>query len=144
MDCFHGLYGRQTKYLKVIQWLKMNLPHKPCEDSPSYSLTRCLRESVSKKVGCRPVWDRWSDKKRKICTEMEELTQFEREFFELSSLEKKHIKRRQVVCFPVCTQSTKLWMSPSSCPRIVLYWTFTWLQPLYWSKLKYLFTHFHH
>ena len=68
-------YGRQTKYLKVILWVKMNLPHKPCEDSPSYSLTHCIRESVSKKVGCRPVWDRWSEKKRKICTEIGELKQ---------------------------------------------------------------------
>ena len=84
-------FGTQMMYMKTIEHVKMNLPNKPCEDSPSYSLTGCIRNSFSQKIGCRPEWDRWSDQERQVCTEMEQLKKIEKKFYELSNLEEMDI-----------------------------------------------------
>jgi hypothetical protein len=80
-------------YIRVISHVKMNLPHSPCEDSPSYSLTGYIRNSFSQKIGCRPDWDRWSDQERQVCTDVEQLKKFEQKFYELSNMVKENIQQ---------------------------------------------------
>ena len=56
---------------------KLNLVNRPCEEEESYSFTTCVKESISKKVGCRPPWDKKSSQERKICSEESEIKSLE-------------------------------------------------------------------
>ena len=77
-------YGQKMFYIKAILHVKMNLQRSPCEEVTSYSLTSCLRNKISQKIGCRPEWDRWSDYELEICTNMEQLKMLEYDFDHLS------------------------------------------------------------
>jgi hypothetical protein len=86
-------YGEKGYYLRVISHVKMNVPDSPCDDSPSYSLTQCIRNHFSKEVGCRPQWDGWSSQDRTVCTTMEQLKELEKKFYGLSEMERENIQR---------------------------------------------------
>ena len=51
---------------------KLNLEHRPCEESEDYSFTTCVKENIAETVGCRMPWDRLSQQDRAICTEREQ------------------------------------------------------------------------
>ena len=63
-------YGVKQEFLETVQHVKMNLPASPCQESASYSFTRCIRNAISKKVGCRTEWDYWSNQSRRICRDV--------------------------------------------------------------------------
>ena len=88
-------------YIQTIEHVKMNLLDKPCEDSPTHSLTDCITSSISHKVGCRPVWDRMSNTTEPICTEMEQLLKIDKEFNDLAIVEQTEIKD-QTGCLLPC------------------------------------------
>ena len=56
--------------ISVIEHLELNLSNDPCEEDEDYDYRACVKESLAKKVGCRPSWDRWSDQRRNICTQL--------------------------------------------------------------------------
>ena len=56
---------------------KLNLEKRPCEEDPSYNFTVCIKENLSKKVGCRLPWDKWSQQDRSVCKEEKQFQQFE-------------------------------------------------------------------
>ena len=94
-------FGTQVMYIQTTEHVKMNLPDKPCEDSPTYSLTSCISSSISHKVGCRPQWDRMSNNTEPICTEMEQLEKIDKEFNDLSIVEQTEIED-QIGCLLPC------------------------------------------
>ena len=57
--------------LTVTEHRELNVPQDPCEEDPGYSFRSCVRESFSRRVGCRTQWDRWSDQGRKLCNDLE-------------------------------------------------------------------------
>ena len=79
-------FGTQLMYMKTIEHVKMNLPAKPCQEEESYSLTRCIRDSINRKIGCRPEWDNWRNQGRPICKEMQQLLKYNNDFNEIASL----------------------------------------------------------
>ena len=85
-------FGTQVMYIQTIEHVKMNLPDKPCEDSPTYSLTSCISSSISHKVGCRPQWDRMSNNTEPVCMEMEQLEKIDKELNDLSIVEQTEIE----------------------------------------------------
>ena len=46
-------------YYKIvaIQHIEKNVHGDPCVEDDQYSFTTCVKESLVKKVGCRPSWD---------------------------------------------------------------------------------------
>jgi hypothetical protein len=94
-------YDSKLLYIQTIEHVKMNLPEKPCEDSPTYTLTGCISSSISHKVGCRPQWDRMHNKTEPICTEMEQLVKIDKEYNDLAIVEQTEI-RDQTGCLLPC------------------------------------------
>ena len=58
--------------ISVTEHVELNLPSDPCEEDENYEFRVCVKESLAKKIGCRPSWDRWSDQTRNICTKIEQ------------------------------------------------------------------------
>ena len=58
--------------ISVTEHVELNLPSDPCEEDANYEFRVCVKESLAKKIGCRPSWDRWSDQTRNICTTIEQ------------------------------------------------------------------------
>ena len=84
-------YGTKMMYIDTVEHVKMNLPATPCQEAESYSLTRCIRDGISKKIGCRPEWDGWSDPGRTLCTRIEQLFEYEEKFSGITNLLKSDI-----------------------------------------------------
>ena len=66
-DSNNGPYYKLT----MIEHRELNVPDDPCEDDPGYSFRSCVKESFSRKVGCRTAWDHWSDQNRNVCIDLE-------------------------------------------------------------------------
>ena len=62
----------------------MDKPNQPCESSESYSFTACIKNSISRRIGCRLEWDIWSSKDIPFCTKVDQLLRFEHEYNNVS------------------------------------------------------------
>ena len=60
-------------FISVTQHIKLNRPGKPCNDSKEYSFSICVKESVSRTIGCRVEWDMDSDLSWPLCNSMEQI-----------------------------------------------------------------------
>ena len=60
-------------FVSATKHININQPEKPCNVSPSHSFRRCVKESVSRKIGCRMVWDLDSDPSWPLCNQIEQL-----------------------------------------------------------------------
>ena len=49
-----------------------NVPEDPCVEDENYNFAVCVKESLARKVGCRPSWDIWSDQTVTNCTKIAE------------------------------------------------------------------------
>ena len=78
-----GLYHRIT----LTKQKKLNLDRQPCEEDPSYSFSKCTKEKLSQKIGCRLPWDKWSKQDREVCKRKSEFQQFEQIYLELYDAE---------------------------------------------------------
>ena len=36
---------------------ELNVPDDPCNEDPDYNFRKCIKESITKKIGCRTKWD---------------------------------------------------------------------------------------
>ena len=60
-------------YITMTKHIKINRPGFPCNESENYKFRTCVKESVSKKIGCRMEWDVDSEQGWPLCTTMEQL-----------------------------------------------------------------------
>ena len=51
---------------------ELDVPEDPCNTDPDYNFDACIKESLSRQVGCRTRWDQWSDKDILPCSTMEQ------------------------------------------------------------------------
>ena len=58
--------------ISATQHLEMNVPDDPCEEEDQYNFRVCVKESLARRVGCRPSWDVWTDQTTRNCTEIDE------------------------------------------------------------------------
>ena len=56
----------------VVQHRNLDRPTKPCNPSPSYSFTACIKASLSGTIGCRLPWDAWTDSSLEICQRLDQ------------------------------------------------------------------------
>ena len=93
-------YGVKQEFLETVQHVKMNLPASPCQESASYSFTRCVRNYISKKVGCKTEWDYWSIQSRKICRNVGKLIEYEELYLRIVMLERNGIMQHTGCLLP--------------------------------------------
>ena len=55
-----------------VQHRKLNRPSAPCNTSPSYSFTACVKAALSGAVGCRLPWDGWTHPSLPICNSIDQ------------------------------------------------------------------------
>ena len=84
-------YGVKQEFLETVQHVKMNLPASPCQESASYSFTRCVRNAISRTVGCRTERDYWSIQSRRICRDVGKLIEYEELYLRIVMLERNGI-----------------------------------------------------
>ena len=58
--------------ISATQHIEKSVPEDPCVEDDQYSFGVCVKESLARRVGCRPSWDVWSDQKVRNCTEIDE------------------------------------------------------------------------
>ena len=105
-------FGTKLIYMKTIEHVKLNLPAKPCQEDESYSLTRCIRESIIGKIGCRPEWDTWSNQGMPICMEMKQLLRYNDEFNEMLNLDQVDITNHTGCLLPCRYKEYKIVDTP--------------------------------
>ena len=105
-------YGTKTFYIDTIQHVKMNLPTSPCQESGQYSLTKCVAEALSKKIGCKPEWESSGEESMKICTDVNQLIQYESAFREISKHDKDQILNRSGCLLPCQYKEYKIVDTP--------------------------------
>ena len=49
---------------------ELNVPNDPCNEDPDYNFNACVKESFSRRVGCRTKWDDIGLTDRPPCTKM--------------------------------------------------------------------------
>ena len=57
---------------RLVRHDNLDLATKPCNPNPLYSFTRCIKTSISKEVGCRLHWDRWTNQALPTCNHLEQ------------------------------------------------------------------------
>ena len=45
--------GQIVAFLKVVKHINLDRPEQPCSDNDDYNFTACIKNSVTKKIGCR-------------------------------------------------------------------------------------------
>ena len=56
----------------VVQHINLDVASKPCQSDPTYSFTACIKNILSKEVGCRLYWDRLSNQTLPLCDNLEQ------------------------------------------------------------------------
>ena len=57
--------------ISATQHIEKSVPEDPCVEDDRYSFGVCVKESLARRVGCRPSWDVWSHQTIRICTEID-------------------------------------------------------------------------
>ena len=64
---------KMTAYeMIIVQHDNLDLPSKPCHPSPSYSLTSCIKETLSRDIGCRLPWDSQTEDRLPKCHHLDQ------------------------------------------------------------------------
>ena len=93
-----------TTFAYITAVYHVNLDNKEenhCEDSESYSFTACIKNSLSRMVGCRLPWDTWSSTTIPVCRTSEQITRFEQMYEMIDTWEKLSIVNL-TGCHPPC------------------------------------------
>ena len=64
--------------LSLVERVLLDRTQDPCNDDLTYSFLNCIRESFSRQVGCRLMWDGHSDQTRPICSHTQQYLDFEK------------------------------------------------------------------
>ena len=72
--------GRLYCSIVLREHRKLNTPSSPCMEEHDYSFTTCVKEDLSRTVGCRLPWDCLSDQRRTECTTLEQYQAFAVEY----------------------------------------------------------------
>ena len=83
-----GYYYKMT----LTKHKKLNLEHKPCKEDPMYNFNTCIKENLSKKVGCRFPMDKQSPKSMELCSTASELRQFGQIYYRLLTADMEEIR----------------------------------------------------
>ena len=88
--------------LKIIltRTILLYLEENPCNPSTDYSFTACVRNSMSKAVGCRLPWDDWTDASLPICSTIEQAQNISDIYYKYCELSQLSDIVSQTNCYP--------------------------------------------
>ena len=72
--------------LRPVNYHMMDKDDRQCHPSESYSFTKCVKNSVSKLIGCRLPWDQWTSTDIEICSTKDQIRRFEEEFYNINEI----------------------------------------------------------
>ena len=58
--------------ITLTEMEEVDHPEDPCETDPDYNFQACVKESLSKQVGCRLPWDNWTRQDFPKCRSLDE------------------------------------------------------------------------
>ena len=87
--------------LALIERHELDVPHDPCEMTPGYDFSACVKETLAERVGCRTKWDLESSSSRPLCRSLDQFQQYEELWQRLSFLEAAGIFQ-ETGCFKPC------------------------------------------
>jgi hypothetical protein len=99
-------------YLVPIYHHMMDKPTEKCESSESYSFTACIKESMSKRIGCRLEWDAWSSKDITKCSTVDQLLKFEKEYNRIVGMDQWNVVNNTGCLTPCSYTEYKLAAEP--------------------------------
>jgi hypothetical protein len=70
--------GSLVYSIALTEHVELTTPQDPCREEPTYSFQGCIKESLSRKAGCRMHWD--SDQARPVCTTLDQYKPFAVEY----------------------------------------------------------------
>ena len=80
----------------------MNLNANPCNENPIYNFQQCVRNSLTKKLGCHPLWEFWSSSDFPPCSGMEQIKLMEKKVKEISVYLDVEAITKNTGCQPPC------------------------------------------
>ena len=72
--------------IRPIYHHMMNKPGQRCDPSESYSFTECIKNTISRRIGCRLEWDHWSSGDIPLCTTLDQLFLFQSDYYNISEM----------------------------------------------------------
>ena len=75
----------------------------PCDSTAGYSFIACLRNSVSRMVGCRLPWDQWSNPAIPECWETRQLVEHDTWHFLLAEIYERERVIKETGCQVPCS-----------------------------------------
>ena len=51
---------------------ELNVPDDPCEEDTEYNFSACVKRSLSREIGCRTKWDKWTAKNWSLCNHLDQ------------------------------------------------------------------------
>ena len=71
-------------YLSLIEHVDLNRKANPCNKDLNYDFQLCVKNSVTRKLGCRFPWDLWSSTYFPRCTESEKIGKYHHLYLEIA------------------------------------------------------------
>ena len=90
-DQYGGRKFYSMNYIRVTKYIKMNRKDAPCMPGSEYNFMKCLKTSVSNKVGCRQEWDVLTDKEIQKCKFADQLLAHEALYHNLAHMEQRDL-----------------------------------------------------
>ena len=76
--------------IEVVHRRNLKSEEHPCEDATDYNMTRCIKESAVKRVGCALPWNN-VEEDVPLCKTLEQFHQHEAFYAEMSSVDQGQI-----------------------------------------------------
>ena len=92
--------GLRLLYIKAISHVNLRTRMNPCEESADYSFKACVKNSFSRKVGCRLPWDKWTEPTLPKCTELDQLRRVDQHFHDSLYISKEMFATNTGCHFP--------------------------------------------
>ena len=64
--------GNYYYRISLTEVEKLDLPQDRCNVDPDFNFQACVKQSISKRVGCKTQWDVWSPREMEICSRMDQ------------------------------------------------------------------------
>jgi hypothetical protein len=78
--------------ISLTEHVELSTPQDPCVEEATYSFQGCIKESLSRKIGCRIHWDTISDQTRPVCTTLAQHQLFDKGYNNLKEAPVREIK----------------------------------------------------
>jgi hypothetical protein len=72
LEIYPNKSERHYYHLTMTEMEELDLPEDPCNLDRNYNFQACVKEGLSRQVGCRTNWDRWTNSNWPICTTIDQ------------------------------------------------------------------------